>query len=80
MYELINTNLFRELDPIKRKERKLQNLFRSLKNKKYLSEEDYKRIYPKSSGPCSFYAIAKLHKLKENDIVVNLPVRPIISM
>lgn len=56
MYELINTNLFRELDPIKRKERKLQNLFRSLKNKKYFSEEDYKRIYPKSSGPCSFYA------------------------
>ena len=37
MYELINTNLFRELDPTKRKERKLQNLFRSLKNKKYLS-------------------------------------------
>ena len=49
------------------------------KNSKYLSEEDYKWIYPKSSRPGLFYGTAKVHKFKENDTVENLPSRPIIS-
>ena len=78
---LINTDQFRELenDPTKRTETKLQNILRSLKNNQYLSEEDYKRIYPKSSRPGLFYGTAKLHKLKEIDTVESLPLRPIIS-
>ena len=44
-----------------------------------MSEEDYKPIYPKSSRPDLFYGTAKLHKLKENDTVESLPLRPIIS-
>ena len=78
---LINTDQFRELekDPTKRIETKLQNILRSLKNNKYLSEEDYEQIYPKSSRPGLLYETAKLHKLKENDTVENLPLRPIIS-
>ena len=78
---VINTYQFRELEnnPTKRAETKLENILRSLKNNKYLSEEDYKRVYPKSSRPSLFYRIAKLHKLKENDTVQNLPLRPIIS-
>ena len=78
---LIDTDQFRELknDPTKRAETKLQNILRSLKNNEYLSEEDYKRIYPKSSRPGLFYGTAKLHRLKENDTVENLPLRPIIS-
>ena len=77
---LINTDQFRELekDPTKQIEAKLQNILRGLKNNKYLSEEDYERIYPKSSRPGLFYETAKLHKLKENDTVENLPLRPII--
>ena len=77
---LINTDQFRELekDPTKQIEAKLQNILRGLKNNKYLSEEDYERIYPKSSRPGFFYETAKLHKLKENDTVENLPLRPII--
>ena len=53
---LINTDQFRELenDHTKRTETKLQKILRSLKNNTYLSEEDYKRIYPKSSGPGLF--------------------------
>ena len=76
-----STNQFRNLknDPAKRTERKLQNTLKSLKNNKYLSKEDYKRIYPKSSRPGLFYGTAKLHKLKENDNVENLPLRPIVS-
>ena len=77
---VINTDQFWELenDPTKRTEPKLQNILRSLKNNQYLSE-DYKRIYPKSSRPGLFYGTAKLHKLKENDTVESLPLRPIIS-
>ena len=77
----ISTDQFRNLknDPAKRTERKLQNTLKSLKNNKYLSKEDYKRIYPKSSRPGLFYGTAKLHKLKENDNVENLPLRPIVS-
>ena len=44
-----------------------------------MSEENYKPIYPKSSRRVLFYGPAKLHKLKENDTVENLPLRPIIS-
>ena len=62
-----------ENDPTKRTETKLQNRLRSLKNHYYLSE-DYKRTYPKSSRPGLFYGTAKLHKLKENDTVENLPL------
>ena len=78
---LINTDQFRKLenDPTKRTETKLQNKLRSLRNNEHLSEEDYKRIYSKLSRPGLFYGTAKLHKLKENDIVENLPLRPIIS-
>ena len=78
---LINTDQFRKLenDPTKRTKTKLQNKLRSLRNNEHLSEEDYKRIYPKLSRPGLFYGTAKLHKLKENDIVENLPLRPIIS-
>ena len=73
---LINTDQFKELedDPTKQRETKLQNILRSLKDNKYLSEEDYKRIYSKSSRPDLFYGTAKLHKLKENDTVENLPL------
>ena len=76
-----STDQFRNLknDPAKRTERKLQNTLKSLKNNKSLSKEDYKRIYPKSSRPGLFYGTAKLHKLKENDNVENLPLRPIVS-
>ena len=47
MYDLINADQFRELknDPTKQTETKLQNLLRRLKINKYLSDQDYKRIY-----------------------------------
>ena len=46
---------------------------------KKIINEDYKRIYPKSSRPGLFYGTVKLHKLKENGTVENLPLRPIVS-
>ena len=44
-----------------------------------MSQEDYKRIYRKSSRPGLFYGTAKLLKSKENDTIENLLLRPTIS-
>ena len=44
-----------------------------------MSEEDYKRIYPKSSRPGLFYGTAKAHKLEKNNSIESLSLRPIIS-
>ena len=78
---MINTDQFVELkqDPTKTTETKVQRLIRDLKKKKYVTESDCKEIYPSSSRPGLFYGTAKVHKLKENDTVENLPLRPIIS-
>ena len=75
---LINKDQFRELEN-KTNRNKITKLTQEFKNNKSLSEEDYKRIYPKSSRPGSFYGTEKVHKLKENNTVENLPSRPIIS-
>ena len=44
-----------------------------------MSEEDYKRIYPKSSRPGLFYGTAEAHKLEKNNSIESLSLRPIIS-
>ena len=44
-----------------------------------MSEEDSKRIYPKSSRPGLFYGTAKAHKLKKKNSIESLSLRPIIS-
>ena len=62
---LINKDQFRELEN-KTNRNKITKLTQEFKNNKSLSEEDYKRIYPKSSRPGSFYGTEKVHKLKEN--------------
>ena len=62
---ILDKNKYIENDPTKRTETKLQKLLMSLKNNKHVNEEDYKRIYPKSSRPGLFYGTAKVHKLKD---------------
>ena len=57
----------------------VRNQIWSLKSNNYLKEEDYKRIYQKSSKPGLFYGTAKVWKLKENNTVNNLPLASIIS-
>ena len=54
---------------LQNKQKKSENRFSSSKNNEYLSEEDYKRIYPKSTRSGLFYGAAKHHNLKENDAV-----------
>ena len=47
--------------------------------KSKFSEQEYKRLYPTGSAPARFYCTAKLHQLKNDSTVDNLPIRPIIS-
>jgi len=47
--------------------------------KKHFSDTDYKRIYPTGSAPEEFYGMTKIHKLKQEDGIEKLQMRPIIS-
>ena len=76
---LLNTERFKRLttDPTAATEQKRQIVFRKIKSK--FSEQEYKRLYPTGSAPARFYGTAKIHKLKNDRAVDELPIRPIIS-
>ena len=76
---LLNTERFKWLttNPTSATERKIQKGLRKIKSK--FSEQEYKRLYPTGSAPARFYRTAKLHKLKSDSTVDDLPIRPIIS-
>ena len=64
-------------NPTAATEQKIQKVLRKIQSK--LSEQEYKILYPTGSAPAQFYGTAKLHKLKNDSIVDDLPMRPIIS-
>ena len=76
---LLNTEYFKRLttDPTAATEPKIDKVLRKIKSK--FSEQEYKRLYPAGSAPARFYVTAKLHKLKNDNTVDDLPIRPIIS-
>ena len=49
------------------------------KSKANLTIQEYHRLYSTGSCPGKFYGTAKIHKLKLNDKVDQLPIRPIVS-
>ena len=65
------------IDPTAATERKIQKVLRKKKSK--FSEQEYKRLYPTGPAPARFYGTAKLHKLKNESTVDDLPIRLIIS-
>ena len=77
----LNTPNFIKLphDVTKATEEKVQKAL--FKIKKYIGKESYNEIYPSGSNPGKFYGTAKIHKvnLNDNNVVDNLPLRPIIS-
>ena len=48
--------------------------------KSKFSGQEYKILYPTGSAPVRFYSTAKIHKLKNDSIVDDLPIQPIISI
>jgi len=76
---LLETQQFTKLDkdPTKTIEGKIQRAVRGIKSK--LTEQEYRDLYPSGSRPGKFYGTAKIHKLKDNEGIEQLPLRPIIS-
>ena len=76
---MLNTEQFQKLDsdPTKTNENKMQTALRKIKSS--LSPKEYKKLYPTGSNAGKFYATAKVHKLKPDDSVNGLPLRPIVS-
>ena len=75
---ILNTEHFVQLqkDPTSSVERKVQYTLRKIKQK--LPTDVYATLYPTGSSPRKFYGTAKVHKLAINNIVEELPLRPII--
>ena len=57
-------------------ERKVQRTLRKIKDK--IPALLYSKVYPTRSSTGRFYGTAKLHKVKDNGTVEDLPLRPII--
>ena len=76
---LLNAEHFKRLttDPTAATERKIQKVLRKMKSK--FAEQEYKRLYPTGSAPARFYGTVKLHKLKNDSTVDDLPIQPIVS-
>ena len=75
---ILNTEHFVQLqkDPTSSVEIKVQYTLRKIKQK--LPTDVYATLYPTGSSPRKFYGTAKVHKLAINNIVEELPLRPII--
>ena len=56
---------------------KVQRTLRKIKDK--IPSLLYSKIYPTGSSTGGFYGTAKLHKVKNNGTVEDLPLTPIIS-
>ena len=74
---LNDSTKFRQLncDPLKetmRRETKLRNFLKKLKNEHVITDEIYKKIAPTGSKPGILYGLPKVHK-------ANTPLRPILS-
>ena len=76
---LLNTERFKclTINPTAATEQKIQKVLRKIKPK--FSEQEYKRLYPTGSAPAQFYSTAKIHQLKNDSTVDDLPIGSIIS-
>ena len=80
MYALSsNKNKFKKLseDQTKLRKGQLQRYLRELKNKQFLHDATYERIYPLGSQPSRLYDTRKVHKIKSNSEVSSF--RPRVS-
>ena len=64
-------------DPTLKREASLQRFLRKLKQKNFLNEIEYDRLYPSGSAPARIYGTPKMYKLSSSDSFPKL--RPIIS-
>ena len=74
----VTTDKFKKLDSSLTAtcESKVQRTLRKMKSK--FTERKYYQLYPTGSNAGKFYGAAKLHKLKQEDTVGQLPLHPIV--
>ena len=64
-------------DLTKTLESKVQRILRKIKSK--FIEQEYKKLYPTGSCPGKLYGTAKIHKIRVNGNINDLPIRPVVS-
>ena len=64
-------------DPTLKHEASLQRFLRKLKQKNFLNENEYDKLYPSGSAPAHIYGTPKMHKFSSSDSFPKL--RPIVS-
>ena len=77
MYALLSDKNKLSEDLTKLREGQLQRYLRELKNKQFLDDATYERIYQSGSQPSRLYSTPKVHKIKSNSEVPSF--RPIVS-
>ena len=77
MYALLSDKNKLSEDLTKLGEGQLQRYLRELKNKQFLDDATYERIYQSGSQPSRLYSTPKVHKIKSNSEVPSF--RPIVS-
>ena len=60
-----------------KREASLQRFLRKLKQKNFLNEIEYDKLYPSGSAPARIYSTPKMHKFSSSDSFPKL--RPIVS-
>ena len=60
-----------------KREASLQRFLRKLKQKNFLNEIEYDKLYPSGSAPARIYGTPKMHKFSSSDSFPKL--RPIVS-
>ena len=64
-------------DPTLKREALLQRFLCKLKQKNFLNENEYDKLYPSGSAPARIYGTPKMHKFSPSDSFPKL--RPIVS-
>ena len=64
-------------DPTLKREALLQRFLRKLKQKNFLNEIEYDKLYPSGSAPARIYGTPKMHKFSSSDSFPKF--RPIVS-
>ena len=72
-FEPVEKSRINEVHPVIKKEERITDLLKKLKDRGKIDEPLYRRLKPRGSKPAQIYGLAKVHK---NEI----PLRPIVSI
>ena len=77
LFQTVLNSIKLNADPTLKSEASLQCFLRKLKQKHFLNEIAYGKLYPSGSAPARIYGTPKMHKFSSSDSFPKL--RPIVS-